>query len=45
MFDERPFFPSVLFVSTLAGAMCMLTEQRSIMIDMHPGSRHAQNGA
>lgn len=34
MFDERPFFPSVLFVSTLAGAMCMLTEQRSIMIDM-----------
>ena len=34
IFDERPFFPSVLFLSTALGAFCMLTEQRSIMIDM-----------
>ena len=34
IFDERPFFPSVLFFSTALGALCMLTEQRSIMTDM-----------
>ncbi|CAJ1458055.1 unnamed protein product [Effrenium voratum] len=34
IFDERPFFPTVLVLSTLIGALCMLTEQRSIMEDM-----------
>lgn len=34
IFDERPFFPSVLFLSTALGAFVMLTEQRSILIDM-----------
>jgi len=38
IFDERPFFPTVLLVSLLLGAFCMLTEQRELIKEMCGGS-------
>mmetsp|Transcript_66736 Transcript_66736/g.157146 ORF Transcript_66736/g.157146 Transcript_66736/m.157146 type:complete len:360 (+) Transcript_66736:36-1115(+) len=38
VFDERPFFPTVLLVTLLLGAWCMLTEQRALIREMCGGS-------
>jgi hypothetical protein len=38
-FDTRPFYPLALFLSTLIGALCMLTVQRSMVQDVFGSAR------
>ena len=38
IFDERPFFPTVLLLSLMLGAICMLTQQRALIREMCGGS-------